>query len=111
MISKNSEYFIIDAGSKTLALDQGAHGSTARTGFGVGYTIDKYPAKKDPFVIAKLSEEHGFVFRNDKDLPLGTKIRIVPNHSCPAANLARQYVVMTESGVVYWPIDASKFVR
>ena len=111
VISKNSDYLIIDAGSKTLASDQGAHGSTLRIGFGVGYTEENYNEKEAPFNITKLSEEHGFILRNDRDLPLGAKIRIIPNHSCPVANLAGEYLVITESGIKHWPIEAAGLVK
>ena len=88
IISKNSDYFITDAGSKTLTSDQGAHGIATKPGFGVGYPAENYDEQANPLTVAKLSEEHGFISREGQDLPLGSKIRIIPNHSCPVANLA-----------------------
>jgi len=111
IISKNSDYFITDAGSKTLTSDQGAHGIATKPGFGVGYPAEKYDEQAMPLTIAKLSEEHGFISRDGQDLPLGSKIRIIPNHSCPVANLARDYVVINDSDYEYWPVDAAGRVR
>jgi D-serine deaminase-like pyridoxal phosphate-dependent protein len=63
-------------------------------------------------VIAKLSEEHGFVARSDFDLSIGSKLRIVPNHSCVAANLADTYTVVSGEEVVdQWEIVARGQVR
>ena len=58
-------------------------------------------------VVAGLSEEHGKLIRGDFDLPIGAQVRIIPNHSCPVANLAREYVVLDENRQQTWPIDAA----
>ncbi len=111
IISKNSDYFITDAGSKTLTSDQGAHGIATKPGFGVGYPAENYDEQANPLTVAKLSEEHGFISREGQDLPLGSKIRIIPNHSCPVANLAHNYVVINDSDYEFWPVDAAGRVR
>jgi len=111
VISKNSDYFIIDAGSKTLTSDQGAHGIATKPGFGIGYPALTYDQQENSLTIAKLSEEHGFIPREGIDLPLGSKIRIIPNHSCPVANLAHNYVVINDSDYEFWPVDAAGCVR
>jgi len=111
IISKNSDYFITDAGSKTLTSDQGAHGIATKPGFGIGYPAENYDEQANPLIVAKLSEEHGFVPREGIDLQLGSKIRIIPNHSCPVANLAHNYVVINDSDYEFWPVDAGGCVR
>jgi D-serine deaminase-like pyridoxal phosphate-dependent protein len=111
IISKNSDYFITDTGSKTLTSDQGAHGIATKPGFGVGYPAENYEEQENPLIVAKLSEEHGFIAREGQDLPLGSKIRIIPNHSCPVANLAHNFVVIKESDKEFWPVDAGGRVR
>lgn len=68
---------IIDAGSKTLAQDAYKHG-------GHGY-VSGHPE----LTIKALSEEHGTLQVNGKsDLRIGDVIQIIPNHICPAVNLA-----------------------
>lgn len=68
---------IIDAGSKTLALDpfrRGGHGLI------VGH---------ENVTLKTLSEEHGTVeVSGTTDLEIGDVVQIVPNHVCPVINLA-----------------------
>ncbi|MGB8954854.1 MAG: alanine racemase [Tumebacillaceae bacterium] len=83
---------VIDAGAKTLALDKGAHGTDAVAGYGliVGY---------EDAVIERLSEEHG-VIRIPAASPLqaGDLLEIIPNHSCPVANLTDELFVLDDRG-------------
>ncbi len=77
---------VIDAGSKSLALDQGAHGSEALKGF--GHILDKEGQ------LTRLSEEHGVVEFIGENFQVGERIRIIPNHACPVMNLLdRAYLV------------------
>lgn len=82
--------WIIDAGSKTLALDQGAHGKSGVSGYGevVGYS---------ELEITRLSEEHGVLEGTAKQqLKIGDIIEIIPNHACPVANLASQLLILQQ---------------
>lgn len=80
--SKPYARLIIDAGSKALTLDKGAHGLSLLQGYGViaGY--------ERSLLIERLSEEHGVVriLAKDVDLNVGDKIEIVPNHACGVVN-------------------------
>jgi D-serine deaminase-like pyridoxal phosphate-dependent protein len=106
VISKNDQFFVTDAGSKTLTSDAGVHGMSSTKGFGLAYPAEHYLSPAHGLVVAGLSEEHGKLTRSDFDLSIGSKVRIIPNHSCPVANLARHYTVINENGNVTWPIDA-----
>lgn len=99
--SIKKDRMIIDAGSKTLALDKGAHGLASVNGHGY---IMEYPN----LVIERLSEEHGIVaLPNKTDIPLNEKLTIIPNHACVVANLFDHYVVHQKGKVVdKWKIDA-----
>lgn len=89
VISRGRGKFIIDAGSKTLGLDKGTHGSEIIKGFG---KILEYPDAE----ITALSEEHGIV--KSSILPeIGEKITIIPNHSCVVMNLA-PFVYLEKEG-------------
>ena len=73
---------VVDAGSKTFALDRGAHGTDALAGFGEDTA--------QHLVLERLSEEHG-VFTLEmpgQSVGLGDRLRFVPNHACTVANLA-----------------------
>ena len=107
IISSNSEYFITDAGSKTLTSDTGGHGIASADGFGAAYPCDRFLDRDHRLTVAGLSEEHGRLSRTDFDLPVGSRVRIIPNHSCPVANLGRGYTVLDDDKVEMWPVDAA----
>lgn len=72
---------ILDAGSKCLGLDKGAHGISLTNGFG---RIKGHPE----LVIEILSEEVAKVkIQGKTDLKVGDKVQIIPNHSCSCANM------------------------
>lgn len=69
--------FLIDAGSKCLGLDKGAHGNDSIVGHG------KIIGNEDS-IINSLSEEVGKI--ESSTLRLGDRVQIIPNHSCSTAN-------------------------
>lgn len=107
VISSNERYFVTDAGSKTLTSDTGVHGMAGNQGFGLAYPASGFLEPDSEMIVEKVSEEHGMVGRNGLDLAIGSKIRVVPVHSCPVANLARSYAVLTPDGLETWPVDAA----
>jgi D-serine deaminase-like pyridoxal phosphate-dependent protein len=94
---------IIDAGSKTLALDP----SPSHPGH--GYIVGHPQA-----TIARLSEEHGVVLL-PPDAPgfaVGDRFEIIPNHVCPAVNLMDELAIVRDGRVVdRWPVAARGKVR
>lgn len=100
------ERVVIDAGSKTLALDQGAHGKSSVRGFGL------VKGHKD-VVIERLSEEHGILrVPASSTLKVGDKIEVIPNHACPVINLFDEVsVVQLDEVVEAWPINGRGRVR
>jgi D-serine deaminase-like pyridoxal phosphate-dependent protein len=107
IVSKNTDFFVTDAGSKTLTSDTGGHGMGSADGFGAAYPVDGYLSQAHRLTVAGLSEEHGKLARTGFDLPVGSKVRIIPNHSCPVANLSRSYTVLNDGEVEVWPVDAA----
>jgi len=84
---------LIDAGALALSKDISAQEFQPKVGFG---TIADPPAK-DMAVVA-CSQEHGFVQSDDPipygNLPVGSRVRVLPNHACiTAAAYDRYYVV------------------
>ncbi len=72
---------VVDAGSKTFALDRGAHGLESLQGFGedVSYGL----------VLSRLSEEHGVIVdERASSVAVGERLRFLTNHACTVANLA-----------------------
>lgn len=75
------DLFIIDAGSKCLGLDKGAHGNALINGYGV---VKGHPE----LLVSSLSEEVGKVtILANTGLKVGDKIQIIPNHACAAINM------------------------
>jgi D-serine deaminase-like pyridoxal phosphate-dependent protein len=106
IVSANEQYFIIDAGSKVLSSDLGAHGTGGPGSYGTAYVPDGYETHANGLVIAKLSEEHGFVRREGRDLGVGMRLRVIPNHACPVVNLAERLLIIKDNGLEFWPVDA-----
>ncbi|WP_367226828.1 alanine racemase [Mesorhizobium sp.] len=92
VISKGSQNYIIDAGSKALTSDLGPHSSGGLSGFGRVLLLEDQVSNLR-LNVSRLSEEHGFVPREGTDLPIGTRLLILPNHSCPVVNLYDRLVV------------------
>ncbi|MBS0524481.1 MAG: alanine racemase [Proteobacteria bacterium] len=87
---------LIDAGALALSKDISAQEFRPKVGYG---TIVDPPAR-DMAVVA-CSQEHGFVQSDDPipygNLPIGSRVRILPNHACiTAAAYDRYYVVDSE---------------
>ena len=76
-------------------------------GFGLAYPIKHFLDAKKQLIVSKVSEEHSMIARSDYDLSIGSKIRIIPVHSCPVANLAPEYVILNSGNFICWPVDAA----
>lgn len=96
-----ADRFIIDAGAKSLALDQGAHGTAGVSGYG-------YVVGHPELTITRLSEEHGMVqIAGASSLAVGDVIEIIPNHSCPVVNLTDEVHLVRDGGIAEtWKIAA-----
>lgn len=92
--------FVIDAGSKALGLDKGAHGIELLKGYGILLASDGAIVRE--WVLSRLSEEHGIVpLEPSSPKPsIGDRLSIIPNHSCAAANLYSRIHYIDPNGVV-----------
>jgi len=106
IVSTNEEFFITDAGSKTLSSDAGGHGLSVVKGFGVAYPVEHFLSEQYAMPVSALSEEHSKILKGKLELRPGNRVRIIPNHSCPVVNLAARLVVVDEEKIDYWPVDA-----
>jgi D-serine deaminase-like pyridoxal phosphate-dependent protein len=72
---------VVDAGSKTLTSDRNVHLGEAG---GYGHVVG-YPDAR----VVRLSEEHGEIDVEGCEVRpvVGERLRIIPNHICPAVNL------------------------
>jgi D-serine deaminase-like pyridoxal phosphate-dependent protein len=97
VVSQAGGHLVLDSGSKALGADR------APWATGYGRLLDHPDAR-----ITALSEHHAVVSWPDQPLlPLGSRVRVAPNHVCNAVNLADELVV-TRGGetVDVWPVAA-----
>ena len=82
---------VIDAGSKALNLDRGAHTAQLINGYGRILNING--------TINKLSEEHGIIdLPVERKIPIGSPVLIIPNHACAVTNLYSSFILFSKSG-------------
>jgi D-serine deaminase-like pyridoxal phosphate-dependent protein len=112
VVSTNDKYVIIDAGSKVFSSDKGAHGTSGDDTYGLVNIASSFPDGY-PYRLTKLSEELGWIEvvsgegAEQNQLTIGNRVRIVPNHSCPVANLAKELVIIQHTQVVgRWDVIA-----
>jgi D-serine deaminase-like pyridoxal phosphate-dependent protein len=95
---------VIDAGSKTLAMDSAPPGRK-----GHGYVVEEPSA-----IIQRVSEEHGVIEfpGGNSELAVGDVVEIIPNHVCPTVNLQDQlFVVSGDGSIETWDVVARGKVR
>jgi D-serine deaminase-like pyridoxal phosphate-dependent protein len=102
VIGRRSDHrWVIDAGSKCLGLDKGAHGNSAIKGYGTVVGCEG-------LIITSLSEEVGILESEPPmHLQIGDRIEIIPNHSCSTANMTGCVILYAKGDVVgYYEVDA-----
>ncbi|UCD23487.1 MAG: DSD1 family PLP-dependent enzyme, partial [Gemmatimonadota bacterium] len=91
---------VVDAGALALSKDTGPEDPPST----MGEIFDDYAAGKlsEDTRVVSVSQEHGIV---SKRLPVGTKVRILPNHSClTVAQFDEFHVVEGDRVVDTWKI-------
>lgn len=93
---------VVDAGTKTLSSD----GSFQDEGWGL-------VVGRPELRIARLTEEHGILdVPEGTDLPIGTRLRVVPNHCCGTINMHDEVVALRDGDVAEtWSVAARAKVR
>jgi D-serine deaminase-like pyridoxal phosphate-dependent protein len=87
---------VIDAGALALSKDTGPDHIDPQFGYGVVCDLALRPIAAK---LVALSQEHGKLTTSEH-LPVGTKVRVVPNHSCLTAAMYDRYVVLDGGTVV-----------
>jgi D-serine deaminase-like pyridoxal phosphate-dependent protein len=90
------ERLLIDAGALALSLDRSATRFDAVTGLGRVVAVDGSPIAPGLHV-GRAHQEHGFVEAPGgvplERLPIGTRVRVLPNHACATAAMYDRYHV------------------
>lgn len=88
---------IVDAGALALSKDLGPDHIEPRFGYGLVCDLDLRPLRG--MRIVSLSQEHGKI-AVQAHVPVGTRLRIIPNHSCLTAAMFDTYHVLERGKVV-----------
>jgi D-serine deaminase-like pyridoxal phosphate-dependent protein len=102
-------WIITDAGWMAMSRDRGTAKQRVDQGYGVVCDLAGRPI--DDLIVADTNQEHGIIAdRNGKAIdlsrfPVGTLLRILPNHACATAAQHPQYHVIAGEPVVEatWP--------
>lgn len=95
---KGKGWIITDAGWMAMSRDRGTASQPVDQGYGIVTSMDDVPY--DDLIMSATSQEHGIltVRRGSDaplpDLPVGTQVKIYPNHACATAAQFDEYVVM-----------------
>jgi D-serine deaminase-like pyridoxal phosphate-dependent protein len=107
---KERGWIIVDVGWMAMSRDRGTANQAVDQGYGVVCDIHRRPLKD--LIIVSANQEHGVVAVRSgsatplPDLPVGTRLRILPNHACStAAQFDGYHVVSPEHSnhLAYWP--------
>ncbi|BBE33304.1 alanine racemase [Sphingosinicella microcystinivorans] len=106
---KEKGWVIIDAGWMAMSRDRGTANQPQDQGYGVVCDLDGRPIEDVYLGIA--NQEHGIVIARpgepDLDVgrfPIGSRLRILPNHACATSAQHNRYEVLEDSRVVAeWP--------
>jgi D-serine deaminase-like pyridoxal phosphate-dependent protein len=105
-------WIITDAGWMALSRDRGTAGQKVDQGYGVVCDVNGAPL--NDLIVASANQEHGIIARrggvtgeaiDHKQFPVGTLLRILPNHACATAAQHDGYHVVNEALQVEarWP--------
>lgn len=101
---------IVDAGWMALSRDRGTAKQAVDQGYGVVCDVDGTPL--DDLIVIAANQEHGIIARrpgSSEDaptthFPVGTQLRILPNHACAtSAQHAGYHVLDAQQEIAYWP--------
>ncbi|WP_133646219.1 DSD1 family PLP-dependent enzyme [Paraburkholderia flava] len=101
---------IVDAGWMALSRDRGTAKQAVDQGYGVVCGVDGTPL--DDLIVIAANQEHGIIARRPGSsdgaptthFPVGTQLRILPNHACAtSAQHAGYHVLDAQQEVAYWP--------
>ena len=103
-------WILVDAGWMAMSRDRGTASHPVDQGYGVVCDVDGTPYPD--LIVVEASQEHGTLALRPgsgadlPQLPIGARVRILPNHACATGAQHDQYHVVRTSGrevVATWP--------
>ena len=92
-------WVITDGGWMSMSRDRGTSGQPVDQGYGVVRDASGGPLRDD-LIVVSANQEHGVIARRDKapldpkSYPVGTLLRVLPNHACATAAQHDRYHVV-----------------
>jgi D-serine deaminase-like pyridoxal phosphate-dependent protein len=98
---------LIDAGALALSKDLSASEFTKNVGYGLIRPVRGAVLPTSHLCVADVSQEHGMIAAAEGELPwaslpIGTKVRVLPNHACMTVAPFDRYHVDRGDGLVEW---------
>ena len=101
-------WIITDAGWMAMSRDRGTATQSVDQGYGVVCALDGVPLPD--LIVIGANQEHGILAPRPgsgapvPELPLGTRLRVLPNHACATgAQYDRYHVLRDDAVVAEWP--------
>ncbi len=106
---KEKGWALVDAGWMAMSRDRGTQKQTHDYGYGQVCDLNGVPV--EGYIVEGANQEHGIIARVGgidgdiaKRFPVGTQLRILPNHACATAAQFPEYVALDSAkDVVTWP--------
>ncbi len=106
---RDKGWIITDAGWMALSRDRGTAGQAVDQGYGL--VCDARGTVLPDMIVSSANQEHGVIsIRTGSeaqlpDLPVGSQLRILPNHACATTAQHSEYIVLDPAGkeVARWP--------
>ncbi|WP_422086725.1 DSD1 family PLP-dependent enzyme [Variovorax sp.] len=96
---------ILDAGWMAMSRDRGTQ--KQKQDFGFGQACDVNGRVLDGYLLSGANQEHGILSREGEPdtgiaarFPIGTRLRILPNHACATGAQFPQYQALSEDGAL-----------
>ena len=103
-------WILVDAGWMAMSRDRGT--ATQAVDQGYGLVCDVHGQPMDDLILSEANQEHGIITLRPgstaslPDLPIGTRLRILPNHACATGAQHDSYHVVSGQGdriEAVWP--------
>lgn len=99
---REKNWVLVDAGWMALSRDRGTQRQAVDQGYGLVCDVEGRPLMD--LIVADANQEHGIIARRDGGavdfarFPIGSRVRILPNHACATAAQHSEYQVVREDG-------------
>ena len=101
-------WVVVDAGWMAMSRDRGTARQPRDYGYGIACDLKGKPLKEELVMIAA-NQEHGILAATSGRLvspedrfPIGTRLRILPNHACATGAQFSEYRAAMENGIEAW---------